>query len=321
VGLAVTIAAAPGAASAHAHRSGAAKARRAAASAEPVFVLQAGGQTVPNGALVNVAGAGKPEYLFKTHVLIQEAPAPSEYELECENYLEQGTIERNPSTDTWRIVNVHPVEICEGEPWLEEGFSENRLTLSPGGIASDESTVEMFRNEEAIRAEERKQAEKSEAVNPHEPRRCAFTTIFSKGKYTRNLKKPLIVKVKNKMIGKSLAIGKGCVTKATWHGSFTLSYKGQPIFPGFETPPSPPAVSSLSPNEGPEAGGTSVQISGSGFSGATAVKFGSASATSFKVNSPESITAVSPAGTGTVHVTVTTADGTSAMGAADEFTY
>ena len=58
---------------------------------------------------------------------------------------------------------------------------------------------------------------------------------------------------------------------------------------------------------GLEAGGTSVAISGEELSEATAVKFGASNATSFKVNSPSSITATAPAGTGTVHVTVTTA--------------
>ena len=37
---------------------------------------------------------------------------------------------------------------------------------------------------------------------------------------------------------------------------------------------SPPAVTSVSPNSGPAAGGTSVTITGSGFTGATAVAFG-----------------------------------------------
>ena len=51
------------------------------------------------------------------------------------------------------------------------------------------------------------------------------------------------------------------------------------------------------------------------------MKFGTVSATSFTVGSPTSITATSPAGSGTVDVTVTTAGGTSATGAGDQFTY
>jgi hypothetical protein len=64
-----------------------------------------------------------------------------------------------------------------------------------------------------------------------------------------------------------------------------------------------------------------VTITGTNFTGASAVKFGSTSATSFKVNSPSSITATSPAGSGTVDVTVTTSGGTSATGPADQFSY
>lgn len=83
----------------------------------------------------------------------------------------------------------------------------------------------------------------------------------------------------------------------------------------------PPKVNSVSPTGGPLAGGTSVVIHGARFVGTTAVEFGSTNATSFKVNSKESITAVSPAGTGTVDVTVTTPEGTSATSLSDQFTY
>jgi len=82
-----------------------------------------------------------------------------------------------------------------------------------------------------------------------------------------------------------------------------------------------PTVTAVSPDEGPPAGETSVTISGSGFSGATAVKFGSTEATTFTVKSPTTISAVPPAGAETVDVTVTTANGTSVTNAADRFTY
>ncbi|TMK99114.1 MAG: hypothetical protein E6G34_06355 [Actinobacteria bacterium] len=87
------------------------------------------------------------------------------------------------------------------------------------------------------------------------------------------------------------------------------------------TPPPAPTVTGLSPNGGPEAGGTPVSITGSGFSGATAVKFGGHVAASFTVNSASSITAVSAAGTGTVDVTVTGPNGTSAATSVDTFSY
>ena len=83
-----------------------------------------------------------------------------------------------------------------------------------------------------------------------------------------------------------------------------------------------PIVTSVSPNAGTSAGGTSVTITGTVFTGATAVKFGGTAATSFTVVSATSITAVAPAGaTGVVDVTVTTASGTSAAITADHFTY
>ncbi len=64
-----------------------------------------------------------------------------------------------------------------------------------------------------------------------------------------------------------------------------------------------------------------VRIGGQGFTGATAVKFGGTDATSFTVDSDGQITAVVPAGSGTVDVTVTGPDGTSTTSAADQFTY
>ncbi len=82
-----------------------------------------------------------------------------------------------------------------------------------------------------------------------------------------------------------------------------------------------PSVTGLSPATGLAAGGTLVTITGAGFSGTTAVKFGATAATSFSVVSDTKITATSPAGSGVVDVTITTAGGTSVASAADKFTY
>jgi alpha-tubulin suppressor-like RCC1 family protein len=83
-----------------------------------------------------------------------------------------------------------------------------------------------------------------------------------------------------------------------------------------------PTVKTLSPRKGPELGGTSVTITGTNFAGASAVKFGSTEATSFKVNSETSITAVSPPHTGgKVDVTVATPNGTTAISSKDRFRY
>lgn len=83
----------------------------------------------------------------------------------------------------------------------------------------------------------------------------------------------------------------------------------------------PPTVASLSPNTGPPGGGTTVTITGTHLGGAISVSFGSTSATSFKVLSTTRITAVSPAGSGTVNVIVTGPGGTSTASRNDTFTF
>ena len=82
-----------------------------------------------------------------------------------------------------------------------------------------------------------------------------------------------------------------------------------------------PTITSVAPQSGDPAGGTSVVITGSGFTGATAVAFGPTAAPGSAVNSDTQITATSPPGTGTVDITVTTPAGTSATGAADQYIY
>ena len=70
-----------------------------------------------------------------------------------------------------------------------------------------------------------------------------------------------------------------------------------------------PAITGLSPNLGPLAGGTSVIITGTdftGLSGASAVTFGGVNATTYTVDSATQITATAPAhAAGTVQVQVT----------------
>jgi IPT/TIG domain len=81
----------------------------------------------------------------------------------------------------------------------------------------------------------------------------------------------------------------------------------------------PPAVTSVAPAAGAE--GQTVTITGTNFTGATGVKFGSASATGVHVVDATHVTAVVPAGSGTVDVTVVGQDGTSAVSAGDKFHY
>ncbi|MER5358062.1 IPT/TIG domain-containing protein [Streptomyces sp. NPDC002785] len=70
-----------------------------------------------------------------------------------------------------------------------------------------------------------------------------------------------------------------------------------------------PVTTTSSPFSGPA--GTVVTLTGTGFTNATAVAFGGTPAASFTVVSATEITAVAPAGAGTVQITVTTPDGTS----------
>jgi alpha-tubulin suppressor-like RCC1 family protein len=87
------------------------------------------------------------------------------------------------------------------------------------------------------------------------------------------------------------------------------------------TPATFPKVSNISPRLGPEAGGTTVTIRGTGLGDVTAVKFGSADAASFSVDSDTSITAVSPPGIGTVAVTVEDPRGPSYASGSTYFRY
>jgi len=82
-----------------------------------------------------------------------------------------------------------------------------------------------------------------------------------------------------------------------------------------------PVVTAINPTSGSAFGGTTVTVTGSGFTGATSVRFGASSAIVMTVVSDTQITATSPAGSGTVDVTVVTPAGTSASSPADQFTY
>ena len=82
----------------------------------------------------------------------------------------------------------------------------------------------------------------------------------------------------------------------------------------------PPTVVSVTPRTGPRTGGATCTSSGTHLEGATSVRFRTTLA-SFRVTSPTRITATSPPGSGTVDVTVTTPDGTSAVTSTDQFTY
>jgi hypothetical protein len=82
-----------------------------------------------------------------------------------------------------------------------------------------------------------------------------------------------------------------------------------------------PTVNAVSPNSGLSTGGTQVTVTGSGFTGATAVRFGPNIGSGLIVQSDSQLMVFSPGGAGTVDITVTTGAGTSPTSPADQFVY
>jgi hypothetical protein len=97
--------------------------------------------------------------------------------------------------------------------------------------------------------------------------------------------------------------------RADWPGIFT--YAAAPI--------PPPTVTGVNPNSGPEAGGTSVTITGTNLDNATQVDFRDALATNVVVVNGTTITCTTPPGVGAAFVDVTTPSGTDRLDNA--FTY
>jgi IPT/TIG domain len=109
-------------------------------------------------------------------------------------------------------------------------------------------------------------------------------------------------------------------------GSGTYTATVPPLYPahGAATVSARTACSpqtALLPSSGPAQGGTGVQLTGTGFTGATAVLFGDKRAESFTVASGTEIDAVAPAGSGTVQVSVVTPDGTITSATLAGYTY
>lgn len=113
------------------------------------------------------------------------------------------------------------------------------------------------------------------------------------------------------------AAGTVNVTVTTSAGTTATSSADQFTYVG-----SGPAITGLLPATDLVTGGETVVITGTNLTGATVVDFGSVAATSFSVISSTEIEAVDPAqAAGTVNVTVTTPEGTTATSSADQFTY
>jgi Fibronectin type III domain/IPT/TIG domain len=83
----------------------------------------------------------------------------------------------------------------------------------------------------------------------------------------------------------------------------------------------PPSVTGISPSAGPVSNDAPIEITGTGFTGATAVDFGSSPATSYTILSGTEITATPPGGSGAVDVTVTNPDGSSSTSSDDQYSY
>lgn len=91
---------------------------------------------------------------------------------------------------------------------------------------------------------------------------------------------------------------------------------------GYVQAPPAPTIASISPASGPVTGGTTVTVTGTNLTDASAVKFGPAAGTAVTVLSATRLTVNSPAGSvGVVDISVTTPSGTATTTAGHGFTY
>jgi hypothetical protein len=82
-----------------------------------------------------------------------------------------------------------------------------------------------------------------------------------------------------------------------------------------------PTITSVAPDSGEAAGGTTVTVQGSGFTAGASVGFAGQPATEVSVSSPTSLTAVSPPGSGTIDVSVSDSEGSSSVIDHDWYAY
>ena len=125
-------------------------------------------------------------------------------------------------------------------------------------------------------------------------------------------------------------------TAGTYNVALTISNSNEPSIPSATSTQTTtitvsagavtttvPAVTGISPTYGPVSTNTPIIITGTGFTGATAVTVGGTAVTSFTVVSSTEITANTPATStaGQFDVLVTTPSGTSSSVSADEYTF
>jgi len=118
----------------------------------------------------------------------------------------------------------------------------------------------------------------------------------------------------------------GTVTFPTWASNVHPTGSNGSLWIGASLalrPITAPTVTSVSPAAGKATGGDTVTVTGTGFTGATTVGFGSNYGTSLSVTNDTSLTVTAPAGTAgnTVDVRVSNSVGTSSAVTADHFTY
>ncbi|MFC3726241.1 cadherin-like beta sandwich domain-containing protein [Neoaquamicrobium sediminum] len=90
----------------------------------------------------------------------------------------------------------------------------------------------------------------------------------------------------------------------------TGPFSSPPVDVSVTIAPDAPTITGISPYAGPDTGGTTVTITGTNLTGATAVMFGGTPAASFSIDSDTQISAVTPGGpAGAVEVAVTTPGG------------
>ncbi len=115
-------------------------------------------------------------------------------------------------------------------------------------------------------------------------------------------------------VGFSVAVRESAHNSGGWEAAVSegLPVGGAPV----------PFLTAISPASGPTEGATVVTITGGNLQEAQTVDFGFTAASSFEIISPSRIRAVAPAASaGTVDITVTTPEGTSAVTSSARFSY
>lgn len=112
------------------------------------------------------------------------------------------------------------------------------------------------------------------------------------------------------------------IISAIYGGDSTLlASDAPPITLSVVPAPGQPSVIGVGPTSGCAVGGSQVTITGTNFTGATAVDFGATPSSAVTVTGPDTLMATVPAGSGVVDVTVSNPAGVSATTAADQFAY